>query len=168
MEVGAGTGEHARFFLQHLEFKHWTSTDLAERLPDIIARQADQLGSRLALAKEYQAGVTGWPCRKIDTVFSANTLHIMSWQSVENLLSDVSGHLPAEGRFVVYGPFHRLNKPNSDSNAQFDKSLRAQGTGMGIRSMESVISVAMQVGLDLTRVLAMPANNFVLVFRKTA
>ncbi|MEM7278440.1 MAG: DUF938 domain-containing protein, partial [Pseudomonadota bacterium] len=66
MEVGAGTGEHARFFLRHLQFKCWTSTDVAERLPEIIARQKESLGSRLNVAKAYRAGVTDWPCRKID------------------------------------------------------------------------------------------------------
>ena len=45
--------------------------------------------------------------------------------------------------------------------------LRARDPQMGIRDMASIESLANQNEMELEHKLAMPANNFILVFKKS-
>ena len=101
-----------------------------------------------------------------DGVFTANTLHIMSWPEVVQLFSRVGEVLSKPGRLCVYGPFRYDGKYTSESNARFDASLRMQGEHMGIRDFEAVDKLAQGIGLSLLADYAMPANNQILVWRK--
>jgi hypothetical protein len=69
---------------------------------------------------------------------------------------------------VVYGPFNYGGDFSSDSNRQFDASLRSRNPGMGIRDFEAVDGLARGVGLELIDDIAMPANNRCLVWRRDA
>ena len=72
----------------------------------------------------------------------------------------------ARGTLVVYGPFNYNGAFTSDSNARFDASLRARGTGSALRDFEAVDALAAGAGFTLLRDVAMPANNRTLVWRK--
>jgi hypothetical protein len=54
----------------------------------------------------------------------------------------------------------------ADSNEAFDQSLRARNEEWGVRDMEDVAEEALENGLVLEDTIAMPANNFSLVFRR--
>jgi hypothetical protein len=102
----------------------------------------------------------------IDAVFSANTLHIMSWEAVEALFGLVGRVLPATGVLVLYGPFRYAGRFTSDSNAEFDAWLRDRDPDSGIRDAEDVDRLALAQGLTLTADHAMPANNQLRVWRR--
>ena len=99
-----------------------------------------------------------------DVVYSANTLHIMSWRSGQRFLHLAGQALVPGGRLVIYGPFNVGGQATSDSNASFDAGLRARDAAMGVRDREAVCRVADRAGLSLTHALSMPANNQMLVF----
>jgi hypothetical protein len=68
--------------------------------------------------------------------------------------------------FALYGPFNIDGAYTAASNAAFDRNLRAQDPAMGIRDMGALEKAAVSHQLHLEEQLPMPANNFLLVFRK--
>lgn len=101
-----------------------------------------------------------------DSVFTANTLHIINWRLVERLFELVGDALPINGKFIIYGPFNENGEYSSNSNRQFDKQLRERDASSGIRDKEDVVALAKQHQLTLEKQYKMPANNEILVFRR--
>ena len=67
---------------------------------------------------------------------------------------------------AVYGPFNYGGEFTSDSNREFDVSLKARDPRMGIRDVEAVDALARTIGLQLIDDIAMPANNRCRVWRR--
>jgi len=107
-----------------------------------------------------------WPTETYDAVFSANTAHIMSWPSVENMFHGVARVLSPGGVFALYGPFNYVGAYTSEGNERFDRQLRSSGGGMGIRDSEAIIELAASAGMTLLADHDMPANNRILVFAR--
>ncbi len=104
---------------------------------------------------------------KFDAVFSANTLHIMSWEEVQAFFRGLDVVLANSATLVIYGPFNYGGAFTSDSNREFDASLRARDPRMGIRDFEAVDTLARNIDLQLIEDVAMPANNRCLVWRRS-
>ena len=103
-----------------------------------------------------------------DAVFSANTLHIMSWGEVQHFFRGVGRVLAQPGALCVYGPFSYGGRHTSDSNAEFDAYLQGRDPLSGIRDFEALAALARAQGLELAADHAMPANNRTLVWRPRA
>jgi len=168
LEIGSGTGQHAVFFARQLPHLFWQPSELAENLPGIHAWLAEaglpNVAAPLLLDIERQP----WPDSAADAVFSANTVHIISWSQVESLFAGIGALLPAGGVFALYGPFNYGGRFTSDSNARFDQWLKARDPLSGVRDFEAVDALALAAGMTLTRDYDMPANNRTLVWHKTA
>jgi hypothetical protein len=108
-----------------------------------------------------------WPCDEgMDAVFTANTLHIMSWNTVQILFDQLGSYLNPLALVCIYGPFNYNGTYTSDSNARFDQWLKDRNEFSGIRDFEAVVALAERQGLNLLNDYAMPANNRLLVFQK--
>ena len=68
------------------------------------------------------------------------------------------------GHVITYGPYAIDGVHTSQSNVAFDRRLRFQDPQWGVRNLEDVVDAA--VGFELLELVAMPANNFMLVFRR--
>ena len=101
-----------------------------------------------------------------DVVYSSNTAHIMSMAAVEKMFAIAGRALVADGVFCLYGPFRQGGEFNARSNAEFHQNLRARSADMGIRHLESLDTLARNNGLQYRRLYAMPANNYLVVWRK--
>ena len=166
LEIGSGTGQHATFFAEKLPNLLWQPSDREENLTGLEARfKAESTENILPLMK-LDVVSDPWPGCSFNAVYSANTAHIMHWDAVIAMFSGVAAHLLNEGLFCLYGPFNIDNRFTSESNAQFDAQLRAQDPQMGIRDMAVVESLAVLHKMRLEQKLAMPANNFLLAFKK--
>lgn len=164
LEVGSGTGQHAVHFAANLPHLVWQTSDRAENLPGVRAwlEYARLSNTPPPLALD----VTGdWPDQRFDAVFSANTLHIMSWPEVETFFARLTDVLAADAVLAIYGPFRYGGRHTSDSNAAFEASLQAAVPYRAIRDFEAVDALAQALGLKLVQDLAMPANNRCLVWR---
>jgi cyclopropane fatty-acyl-phospholipid synthase-like methyltransferase len=166
VEIGSGTGQHAVHFARHLPAVVWQPTDRADYLPGLSARVAAEGTGNLRAPIELDVAWADWRCGMADAVFSANTLHIMSWPEVEAFFRGVGRILDPDGTLAVYGPFRYRGAYTSDSNAAFDCSLRERDHASGIRDFEAVHALAVAAGLDLHADHAMPANNQLIVWRR--
>jgi SAM-dependent methyltransferase len=168
LEVGAGTGQHAVHFAHHLPKLSWQPTEQPENLAALAARVSLEGSSNLLPPLELEVTQAAWPCEydSVDAVFTANTLHIISWPQVQALFRGVRRVLRDDGLLVVYGPFRYGGQFTSHSNAVFDESLRLRDAASGIRDFEAVDALAAAEGLRLVEDCAMPANNQTLVWRR--
>ena len=164
-EIGSGTGQHACYFAEHLPHIEWQPTDKAENIPGIGLWQQDARTPNLKPALTLDVTDAVWPCSTIDALFTANTLHIMSWEDVQICFDRLADYLNPKAVICIYGPFNYNGAYTSDSNARFDLWLKSQNPLSGIRHFEDIVSLATARGLSLLNDIAMPANNRLLVFQ---
>ena len=106
-----------------------------------------------------------WPGGQYDAVYTANTLHIMSWAEVQAFFERLPQVLAPQGLLTIYGPFRYNGTHTSDSNATFDTVLRSADPLRGVRDFEAVAALAREAGLTLVEDRAMPANNRCITWR---
>lgn len=158
LEIGSGTGQHAAFFAAALPHLSWQASDVARNLPG-IRLWLDEAGLANTPAPLEIDVNRPLPVASFDAVFTANTLHIMSWAEVERLFAALPAIMSADARLVVYGPFNYHGRFTSASNAAFHAALRSGDPERGIRDFEAVHDLARDAGLALVEDRAMPANN---------
>lgn len=165
LEIGTGTGQHAVHFAAALPQLIWQTSDRDENHEGIRLWLAEAAlpNTRAPMTLDV-AGV--WPSEYFDAVFSANTLHIMSWAEVGQMFMHLPQVLADDSKLVIYGPFNYNGRFTSDSNAAFDASLRAAVPHRGIRDFEEVDKLAQAAGLRLVEDRAMPANNRCLIWQR--
>jgi cyclopropane fatty-acyl-phospholipid synthase-like methyltransferase len=168
LEVGSGTGQHAVHFAAHLPQLRWQPSEVPALLPELAERIRLEGSGNLAAPIALDVRADPWEVPPADTVFSANTLHIMAWQQVEDFFRGVGAMLAAPGVLCVYGPFRYRGAYTSASNAEFDRFLRARDPASGIRDFEALDALARAQGLMFAADHDMPANNRTLVWRRAA
>lgn len=166
LEIGSGTGQHAVYFSAAFSHLIWQPTDLAENLASIRGWCAEAALSNLLQPRMLDVRKRPWQVSSTDYAYTANTLHIMSWEAVEACLDGVGQALKTGGLFACYGPFNYAGVYTSESNARFDAWLKARDPLSGVRDFEAVDALAQAAGMRLLRDYAMPANNHLLCWRK--
>jgi len=177
LEIGSGTGQHASYFPKHLPHLNWQPSDIETNITGIEAwRQSTNLPNVRATSI-LDVTQTQWPIDSVDYIFSANTLHIMSWPAVQAMFTGIRSILKPDGLFCVYGPFNYNGEFSSPSNAQFDIWLKARDPNSGVRDFEALCALGVQESINpqaghpqliLIDDHPMPANNRILVFKATA
>lgn len=166
LEIGSGTGQHAVYFAEQFPHLTWVTTDQIEY----------HAGIQMWLKEFGRTNIQGpflldvnqdvWPIKQTDAVFSANTVHIMSWSSVENMFAGIGQVLNEGGVFCLYGPFNYNGQFSSESNARFDVWLKQRDPVSGVRDFEALQNLADKAGLRFIEDVEMPANNRILVWKK--
>ena len=170
LEIGSGTGQHAVHFAAGLPHLRWQPSDQPMYLPDLSTRISRAVGdltlvnllAPLALDIRQHA----LPSQQFDALFTANTLHIMSWPVVQQLFAHLPMMTTDNAKLCIYGPFNYNGAFTSSSNAAFDASLKSRDSAMGIRDIEAVLELAAAAGFRLENDHEMPANNRLLQFRR--
>jgi cyclopropane fatty-acyl-phospholipid synthase-like methyltransferase len=166
LEIGSGTGQHAVHFAAAMPWLQWQCSDRRENLPGIRAWLAEAALPNTPAPLPLDVSTGPWLHRRFDAVFSANTLHIMAWPEVEAMFAGLNRTIAAAATVVVYGPFNYRGRFTSDSNREFDASLRTRDPRMGVRDIEAVDALAAAIGLARVADRGMPANNRLLVWRR--
>ena len=104
LEIGSGTGQHAVHFALALPGIVWQPSERAEFMPGLRKRVFNEGPKNLRAPVEIDVTVTPWDVRRVDGVYTANTLHIMHWPQVQAFFAN----LPAvcsrsTGRSVTAG-----------------------------------------------------------------
>ena len=166
LEIGSGTGQHACYFSETFPHLSWQCSDRAEYLPGIRSWRSHAQLANMPEPIELDVNQAIWPDGKFDAVFTANTLHIMAWEEVQQLFARLPEVLGPDARLVVYGPFKFGGSHTSQSNAAFDARLKSDDPVRGIRDFEAVEALAHAAGLELQGHHHMPANNRCLVWSR--
>lgn len=166
LEIGSGTGQHA----VHLAAQHphlsWQPSEHPSNLA-MLEENLQQHGlPNIQAPQALDASAEQWPALEADLVYSANTLHIMSWSSVCQLFQHL-GQIPAAKPVLFYGPFRFEDRDFAPSNEAFDQWLKQRDAQSGIRDIRALEEQGETVGLSLEQAIEMPANNHILVWKRS-
>jgi SAM-dependent methyltransferase len=166
LEVASGTGQHAAHFAAEGPGWAWQPTEAdAAALGAIDARCRGLPSVRPAL--ELDVLRSPWPpapAAPYDAVYCANLLHISPWATCAALMRGAAAVLGPGGLLLLYGPFLQDGVPTAPGNQAFDTDLKVRDPRWGLRSLAAVEREASAAGLGLREVVAMPANNLLVVF----
>jgi SAM-dependent methyltransferase len=169
LEIASGTGQHVAHFARALPAWRWQPSELDPAMRRSIAAWIAAEGlANVAAPIELDVERLPWPVAAADAVLAINLVHIAPWSTAQALVEGARRVLPPGGILFLYGPDRRFGAHTAPSNERFDASLRAQHPRWGVRDMEAVAGLAAGAGLALEETVAMPANNFSLVFRRQA
>jgi len=166
LEIGSGTGQHAVYFAPEFPSLEWQTSDVSAYHAGIHAWLEDAESGNIRPPLALDVCRDPWPDNAFDAVFSANTVHIMSWPEVECLFEGIGKVLEPGGVFCLYGPFNYDGHFTSESNARFEQWLKARDPKSGIKDFEALENIAEYAGLVLRNDYEMPANNRILVWSK--
>lgn len=165
-EIGSGTGQHACYFAEKLPHLIWQTTERQQHIAGINSWLKDANLNNLPPPLTLDVTDSVWPCLSIPALFTANTLHIMSYQQVELLFQRLAVYLESGADACIYGPFDYHGKYTSESNANFDTWLKNRDPLSGIKHFEDIMAMATDIGCKLIQDIAMPANNRLLVLKR--
>lgn len=169
LEVAAGAGQHAAAFAAALPGLDWTPSDPdPDARASIEAWRAEAGLPNLNPPTALDAGDPGtWPQGPFDAVVCINMVHISPWAATEGLMAAAASALADPGGLLMlYGPYWETGVKPAPSNLAFDEDLKRRNSEWGLRDRDAVVVEARRQGLILTRRVAMPANNLVLLFRR--
>ena len=75
--------------------------------------------------------------------------------------------MKSNGKLIIYGPFKFDNQFNSPSNQTFDELLKTSDPFSGLKNFEEIVHIALKFDLIFSKKYEMPANNNILVFKKS-
>lgn len=166
LEVASGTGEHAALLACRFPRIIWQPSDPAlEALASIEAWRAEAEVPNLRAAMCLDAA-SDWPPLTVNGVVCINMVHISPWAATLGLVAGAAASLARTGPLILYGPYLQDGVPLAASNADFDRSLRSRDPAWGLRHVEAVTNAAAP-WFVLEEVVAMPANNLMLLYRRT-
>jgi SAM-dependent methyltransferase len=168
LEVASGTGEHAVHFaaaLPQLAFQPSDPDD--EALASIDAWVESSGLSNVRPAVALDAEQSAWPVERADAVLCCNMIHIAPWTAAVGLIAGAARILPDHGLLYLYGPFRRDGQHTAPSNERFDRDLRRRNPAWGVRDLEAVAELASAEGFAAPEIVAMPANNLSVIFRRS-
>lgn len=166
LEIGSGTGQHAVHFATALPGIVWQPSEVPDAMPALRKRIFNEGPSNLRAPVAIDVTQQPWDVRKVDGVFTANTMHIMHWPQVEAFFAGLPAVSKPGTVLAVYGPFRYEGRYTSGSNESFDAMLHARDPGSGIRDFTAVDALARAAGFTFIADHAMPANNQTLVWRR--
>lgn len=169
LEIGSGTGQHAVFFGKDLPHLTWQTSDLLINHAGINAwlSEAALCNVQKPIVIDLNEPLPEFTKTKpIDALYTANTLHIISWQLVIKFFDAIRQNLAPNAKVCIYGPFNYQGKFTSESNANFDLWLKDRDPSSGIRNIEDILELANSANLELINDHEMPANNRLLMFTK--
>jgi SAM-dependent methyltransferase len=167
LEIASGTGQHAVHFAAALPGVVWQPSDADARARASIAAWRAHAGlANLREPLDLDVCQEPWPIGAVAAVVCINMIHIAPWEAAQALMKGAGARIATGGSLVLYGPYRRGGAHTAPSNEAFDADLRARDPAWGVRDMEDVEALGEAQGFVCEARVAMPANNFSLVFRK--
>ena len=158
LEVGSGTGQHAVHFAKEMPWLTWQCSELQENLSGLEMWITEAGLSNLPPPINIDVSNSSL-VPEFDVVYTANTLHIMSIEQVNNFFKLLGISVGTIKDVLIYGPFNYENKYTSHSNREFDQWLKTRNPSSGIRNFEEIHAMATSNGFKLKKDESMPANN---------
>lgn len=171
LELASGSGEHGVAFQQRFPRVTWQCSDPDPDHCLSISAWIAHTGLTFAMPQPLALDVCApdW-VHDLPTapamVVAVNLLHISPWECTQALMYGSARHLSPGGRLLIYGPFRVEGEHVSESNQNFDDSLRERNPSWGVRDQEAVIAEAQRAELSLQDIRLMPSNNRIILFER--
>jgi len=172
LEIASGSGEHGVFFQKKFPSITWQTSD-----PELVHRKSinswimhEGLYSKMPEPLNLDVDIRPWSITNrlgalIKGIVCINMIHISPWSCTRSLFEESKKYLDQCNFLMLYGPFLRKEKQTSESNLNFDQSLKIQNPLWGLRNLEDVNVIASENGFNLDKVIDMPANNLSVIYR---
>jgi SAM-dependent methyltransferase len=168
LEIASGTGEHAAFFAGRFPALQWQPSDVHPDALESIAAWREVAGlPNLRVPLVVDAASADWPIDRADAMLSINMVHISPWASALGLLDGAERLLAPGAPLVLYGPWLKDDIETAPSNAAFDADLKHRDPAWGLRRVEDFAAAAEERGLAIEATRPVPANNLMLLLRRT-
>jgi SAM-dependent methyltransferase len=169
LEIASGSGEHAVHFAQKagsdLIFQPSDADEKCRASIDAWRAATGLANIRPALNLDVTHET--WPVAQADAVLCFNMIHIAPWEATIGLVHGAARVLSPGGFLFLYGPFKREGRHTAPSNEAFDREfLKASNPAWGVRDLEAVAGLAAEAGFEAPQIVAMPANNLSVLFRR--
>lgn len=168
LEIASGSGEHVVHFAEVFPSLDWQPSDPDPAgLTSIAAYRAEAGLANIAPPVALDAASAVWPVDPAGAILCINMVHISPWEATLGLFAGAARLLASGAPLIVYGPYIEPDVPTVTSNLAFDDSLRSRNPAWGLRGTDAVKAAAADAGLAFAERRAMPANNLMLLFRRT-
>ncbi|HET7334011.1 MAG TPA: DUF938 domain-containing protein [Rhizomicrobium sp.] len=170
LEIASGSGEHVVHFAAAMPGLSWQPSD-----PDggarasIAAWTAHENLANISAPLNIDVREDVWGVENdapFDAITAINMIHISPWESTLGLFAGAARLLKSGGIVFLYGPYKRGGAHTAPSNEVFEGWLKGLDSRYGVRDLADVTAVAENNGFAMRETIAMPANNFVVIFAK--
>lgn len=168
LEIASGTGEHVVYFAERFPALDWQPSDIHPDARSSIAAWREETRLQNVRAPlTLDASAADWPIDQADALLSVNMVHISPWTSALGLLDGARRLLNPGAPLIMYGPWLKDDIPTAPSNLDFDADLKRRDPKWGLRRVEDFAAAGDARGLRLEAIHPMPANNLMLLLRRT-
>jgi hypothetical protein len=172
LELASGSGAHVNYFAPHFKEHRFQPSDYDTKVFEtIVAKRGEAANANVAdPVKIDLTDASTWPDGKdklYDVIFVINLFQVAPVSIIDGIAQVAARALKPTGFLSIYGPFKVESKYTTESNESFDKEiLAAQVPEWGLKDVRDLEAAANAYGILLKQQIAMPANNFILVFGK--
>ncbi|HUZ91250.1 MAG TPA: DUF938 domain-containing protein [Methylocella sp.] len=173
LELASGSGAHINYFAPHFPHIRFQPSDRDRGVFEAIRQM--QAGSANAnvwdpILIDLTKPET-WPdakAHRYDVIFAINVFHVAPIAIADGVAEIAARVLKETGLLAIYGPFTIDGNFTAPSNEAFDQELRkANAPEWGLKDIRDIEKATNKHGIILTQQLALPANNFMLVFGRS-
>lgn len=172
LELASGAGNHINYFAPHFSGVRFQPTDYDTSVFDTIKQKRAEKGN-INVADPIRIDLTdpkSWPTdsdKLYDVIFVVNIFQVAPVSIQDGIAHLASKVLKDDGFVAIYGPFKVDGQYTTGSNEAFDKEILAAGVNeWGLKDVRDLEKAAAPYGLYLAERLDLPANNFILIFKK--
>ncbi len=170
LEIASGSGEHAVHFARAMPGLSWQPSDPdGDARASIAAWTAHENLANISAPMNIDVREDVWGVENdasFDSITAINMIHISPWESTLGLFAGAARLLKSGGIVFLYGPYKRGGAHTAPSNEAFEGWLKGLDSRYGVRDLADVTAVAENNGFAMRETIAMPANNFVVIFAK--
>ncbi|XP_043467139.1 methyltransferase-like 26 [Leptopilina heterotoma] len=175
LEIASGSGQHVAHFAPNFpNVTFYPSENGDPKLIRSIEAHTAEMSNvktptNIDIATNYKTWNNGFFKEStIDYMYTSNLTHVSPFECTISLFKNAGKLLNSDGLLFMYGPFAVDGNLSPESNINFDKSLRAQNSELGIRDTRDLQELADKNGLQLLEMKDMPANNKTLIWKKSS
>ncbi|WP_296706161.1 DUF938 domain-containing protein [Rhodoblastus sp.] len=172
LELASGAGLHVNYFAPYFPSLNFQPSDYDVEVFDSIKAKRAAAGNT-NIADPIRIDLTDpstFPDPKAklyDAIFVINIFQVAPVAIAEGIARLGASVLKPDGFIAIYGPFKVDGGYTTPSNADFDKEiLAAKVPEWGLKDVRDLEKAAAPFGIRLDRRLDLPANNFILLFKK--